>query len=129
VLIVISIILILTSAVGFMAFRYIEKARQVTARNQIETIGLALDAYAMDCQQYPTSEQGLDALWTRPTVEPIPAAWNGPYLTKRITSDPWGHGYLYALPGPNGLPFGLRSMGADGQEGGSGNDADISSWE
>ena len=129
VLIVIAIILILTSAVGFMAFRYVEKARQVTARNQIETIALALDAYAMDCKQYPTVEQGLEALWTRPTADPVPAGWGGPYVTKRITGDPWGNPYHYAVPGPNGLPFGLQSWGADGREGGEGNDKDLLSWE
>jgi general secretion pathway protein G len=129
VLIVIAIILILTSAVGFMAFRYIDRARQVTARNQIETLSLALDAYAMDCKQYPTKEQGLDALWTRPTLEPIPADWNGPYVNKRIPADPWGHAYEYLVPGLQGLPFGIRSFAADGLDGGDGNNKDITSWE
>jgi general secretion pathway protein G len=129
VLIVIAIILILTSGVGFMAFRYIAKSRQVTARSQIETLSLALDAYALDCLRFPTTEQGLNALWTRPTVEPVPEGWDGPYVTKKVTVDPWGHPYEYREPGPNGLPFGIRAFGADGQEGGEGNDRDLSSWE
>ncbi|MGO9409235.1 MAG: type II secretion system major pseudopilin GspG [Spirochaetia bacterium] len=129
VIIVIAIILILTSAVGFMAFRYVDKARQVTARSQIETLSLALNAYATDCKQYPTKEQGLDALWVKPVLEPLPAGWSGPYVNKKITADPWDHPYEYTVPGPNGLPFGLRSLGADGKEGGEANDKDIASWE
>jgi len=129
VLIVIAIILILTSAVGFMAFRYVDRARQVTARSQIETLSLALNAYAADCRQHPTRQQGLDALWTKPVLEPLPTGWNGPYINKRIFADPWGNPYDYTVPGPNGLPFGLRSFGADGKEGGEGNDRDLTSWE
>jgi general secretion pathway protein G len=129
ILIVISIILILTSAVGFMAFRYIDRARVVTANGQIETLGLALDAYALDCRQYPSREQGIDALWVKPILEPVPSGWSGPYVSKRVTVDPWGRPYDYRIPGPNGLPFGLRSFGADGREGGEGNDRDIGSWE
>ncbi|HEY9593784.1 MAG TPA: type II secretion system major pseudopilin GspG [Spirochaetia bacterium] len=124
----IAIILILTSSVGFMAFRYIDKARVVTAKSQIESVSLALNAYALDCKQYPTKEQGLDALWEKPAIEPIPSGWNGPYVTKKITEDPWGHPYELTVPGPSGLPFGLRSFGADGKEGGEGNDKDVMSW-
>jgi general secretion pathway protein G len=112
-----------------MAFRYIEKARQVTAKNQIETLSLALDAYAFDNKQYPTPEQGVDALFTKPTKDPVPADWNGPYVNKPIGMDPWGHPWDYTVPGPNGLPFGLRSFGADGKQGGDGNDKDVVSWE
>ena len=129
VLIVIAIILILTSAVGFMAFKYIDRARVVTAKNQIETLALALDAYAIDCKQYPTQEQGLAALWEKPTMEPVPEGWDSPYVTKKITADPWGHPYQYTVPGPNGLPFGIRSLGSDGAEGGEGNAKDLTSWE
>jgi general secretion pathway protein G len=129
VLIVIAIVLILTSAVGFMAFRYIDKARQVTAKSQIETFSLALQSYALDCRAYPSKDQGLDALWSKPILEPVPSGWSGPYVNKKIGADPWGHPYEYSLPGPNGLPFALRSLGADGREGGEGNDRDLSSWE
>ena len=129
VLIVIAIVLILTSAVGFMAFRYIDKARQVTAKSQIETFSLALQSYALDCRVYPTRDQGLDALWSRPILDPVPSGWNGPYVNRKTGPDPWGHPYEYSLPGPNGLPFALRSLGADGREGGEGNDRDLSSWE
>lgn len=125
----IAIILILTSTVGFMAFRYVDKARQVSARSQIETLSLALNAYALDCDQYPSKDQGLDGLWVKPLVDPLPAGWNGPYVNRKITVDPWGHPYEYVVPGPHGLPFSIRSFGADGKEGGDGSDRDIASWE
>ena len=125
----IAIILILTSAVGFMAFRYVDRARQVTARSQIETFSLALQSYAIDCRQYPSQEQGLGSLWQKPVLEPLPGGWNGPYVEKNIPADPWGNAYEYLVPGPNGLPFGIRSFGADGREGGEGNDRDVSSWQ
>ncbi len=124
-LIVIGIILILTSTVGFMAFRYIDKARVVAARNQIDEISMALHSYYMDCRHYPTEQQGLDALWEKPALEPVSPDWSGPYLTRKIQSDPWGRPYRYSVPGPNGLPFGVLSYGASGVEGDAGN---ISSW-
>jgi general secretion pathway protein G len=129
ILIVMTIIVILTAAVGFMAVRYIDKARRVSAKSQIETLSLAVNAYALDCKQYPNKEQGLDALWIKPVLEPTPAGWNGPYVSKKIGADSWDHPYEYAVPGPNGLPFGIRSFGADGKEGGDGSDKDITSWE
>jgi general secretion pathway protein G len=112
-----------------MAFRYIDKARVATSRSQIEALSLALNAYALDCMQYPTQEQGFDALWSKPVLEPVPPGWNGPYVTKKIANDPWGHPYELQVPGSNGLPFGLRSLGSDGKEGGEGNAKDITSWE
>lgn len=128
-LIVIGIILILTSSVGFMAVRYLDKAKIVTARSQIETFALALDAYYLDCGSYPSSDQGLASLWEKPSAAPQPDGWMGPYVNKPIPNDPWGNPYAYVVPGSGGLPFGIRSFGADGKEGGEANDADISSWE
>jgi general secretion pathway protein G len=128
-LIVIAIILVLTSTVGFMAFRYLGSARVAAARSQIETLSLALNAYMLDNDRYPSEGQGLEALWEKPTLAPVPDDWNGPYVSKEIPEDPWGNEYVYNVPGPNGLPFEIRSLGADGIEGGEGNDADISSWQ
>jgi general secretion pathway protein G len=128
-LIVIAIIMILTSSVGFMAYRHVEMAKTVATRNQIETYALALDSFFIDCARYPTQEQGLQALWEKPTVEPFPEGWSGPYVTKAVQKDPWGNAYEYMTPGKNGLPFGIRSLGADGKEGGDGKDRDVSSGE
>jgi len=126
-LIVIGIILILTSAVGFSAFRYIDQAKVAATRSQIETLSMALNGYFFDCGAYPTKEQGLEALWTKPAS--VAEGWQGPYLQKPVPKDAWGNPYEYSVPGPSGLPFGLRSLGSDGKEGGEGNAKDLASWE
>ncbi len=128
-LIVIGIVMILTSTVGFMAVRYLDKARTVAARSQIETFAMALDSYYLDCGTYPTADQGLKSLWEKPSLAPVPKGWSGPYLSKPVPADPWGNEYAYSVPGPSGLPFGIRSLGADGREGGEGKDADVATWE
>jgi general secretion pathway protein G len=124
-LIVIGIVLVLTSIVGLMAFRFIDQAKQATARSQIEVYGLALTAYYMDCRSYPDQTEGLEALWRKPAS--APASWNGPYINKQVGADPWGNPYLYSVPGPDGLPFRIVCLGADGVEGGEGKDMDIAS--
>ncbi len=127
-LIVMAIVLILTAAVGLSAIKQIDKAKVVTAKSQIETFALALDSYYMDIGSYPTSEQGLEALFSKP-VSLSNDAWDGPYLSKAIPKDPWGNDYQYSSPGDNGLPYGILSFGKDGMEGGEGKNADIKSWE
>ena len=89
-LVVIGIILILTSAVGFMAFKYIDQAKQATAKSQVETLALALSSYYIDCKQYPDPQTGLAALWEEPSGAEL---WNGPYVAKAIPKDPWNHDY------------------------------------
>lgn len=126
-LICLAIILILTAAVGFAAIQQLDKAKTVTAKSQIETFCIALDSYYLDCGEYPTQEQGLQALWQKPSTGS--SKWAGPYLQKKVPLDPWENEYQYMIPGENGLPFGIRSLGKDGMEGGDGNNADISSWE
>lgn len=128
-LIVMAIVLILTAAVGFNAVKQLDKAKIVTVKSQIETFSLALDSYYMDNGTYPSQEQGLNALWEKPTSAPEPAGWNGPYLTKPVPKDPWGAEYQYTVPGSSGLPYGVMSYGKDGTEGGENNDADITSWQ
>ena len=128
-IIAISIILILSAAVGFSAIKYIEKARTASCRNQIETFRLALQSYLLDCGQYPTETQGLAALWEKPILSPVPPAWDGPYIERIIPKDPWGNDYAYKNPGDKNLPFTIISYGADGRTGGEGIHADIHSWE
>jgi len=128
-IVAISIILILSAAVGFSAIKYIERARLAACRNQIETFRLALQSYLLDNSQYPTEVQGLDALWEKPTMAPVPARWEGPYVDRKIPSDPWGYSYVYKNPGDNDLPFTIVSYGADGKEGGEGANEDIHSWD
>jgi general secretion pathway protein G len=119
------VLLILISVAGFMVTRNVGKARTVSAKNQIEIYGMALSAYFLDCGVYPSEEQGLDSLWERPILEPVPEGWAGPYIDKPVPADPWNNPYEYTNPGPHGLPFGVRSLGDDGAEG----DGDIASWK
>lgn len=128
-LIVIAIILILTATVGFIAVNSLEKSRTAAARTQIESFASALEAYYIDCGIYPSAEQGLGALRRKPETSPSPDVWAGPYLYKDAPKDPWGFEYEYTCPAPDGSPYGIRSFGADGIEGGEGKNADIKSWE
>jgi general secretion pathway protein G len=126
-IIVMGIILILSSSVGFMAVKYLDKAKIVSAKSQIEAFSLALDSFFLDCGKYPAEDQGLEALWTKPSAGA--EGWSGPYVAKPIPKDSWGNEYEYIVPGSNGLPYGIRSFGFDGAEGGTDKDADITSWE
>lgn len=128
-LVVIIVLGILASLVAPEIFRHVGSARETTARMQIEELGAALDAYRLDTGRYPTTEQGLDALWQTPTRDPRPANWRGPYLRKPVPLDPWQHPYAYRSPGEQSRSgYDLLSYGADGQQGGDGENADITSW-
>ena len=129
-LVVIIVLGTLATLVAPNIFRHVGAAKETTARAQIEMIGAALDAYRLDAGRYPTTQQGLDALWTAPTTDPRPLGWRGPYLRKATPLDPWGRAYEYRSPGTaSGGGFDLLSYGADGREGGTGEDADIVSWK
>ena len=125
----ISIILILSAAVGFSAVKYIEKARIAACRNQIETFRMALQSYYLDSGCYPSEAQGLQALWEKPGFAPLPIRWEGPYVDRQISPDPWGGVYVYKNPGDKGLPFSIMSYGADRKAGGEGANAEIHSWD
>ena len=130
VLVVVVIIAVLASLVAPNIFRHVDTAKNVTAQAQISTLSAALDAYRLDNGRYPTTEQGLAVLWQAPTIAPRPSNWRGPYLRQPVPADPWGAPFVYRNPGdhtPNG--FDLSSMGADGQPGGTGEAADITSWK
>ncbi len=104
-----------------------DQARQVRARQDLRLIQSALDLYKLDNFRYPSTDQGLEALVSRPTLAPVPAHWKtGGYL-ERLPKDPWGRLYQYLSPGRHG-EFDLWSNGADGQSGGEGVDADLGSW-
>jgi general secretion pathway protein G len=128
-IVVIAVIAILAGLVGPMVFANVADAKIQAARTQIELFGLALDAYRLDNDDYPSTTQGLEALRTRPTQEPAPRRWHGPYLRKEIPLDPWGRPYLYRAPADvNRDGYDLLSLGRDGRAGGDGEDADITSW-
>ncbi len=103
-----------------------DQARAARAQADVAAISSALNLYRLDTGAYPTTEQGLAALVTRPAS--APANWaDGGYL-ERLPQDPWGRPYLYLAPGVHG-PFDIVSQGADGRSGGTGTDADITSWQ
>ena len=128
-LVVIIVLGTLATLVAPNIFRHVGAAKETTARAQIEMLGAALDAYRLDAGRYPTTQQGLDALSAAPSADPRPLAWRGPYLRKAVPLDPWGREYVYRSPGTaSGQGFDLLSFGADGREGGTGEDADVTSW-
>jgi general secretion pathway protein G len=107
-----------------------EEARRMKARIQIESIETSLQLYKLDNGNYPTTDQGLQALIEAPTVGQLPRAWReGGYMEKgKVPKDPWRTEYVYLSPGVNG-DYDLSSYGPDEEPGGEGNDADINSWE
>ena len=103
-----------------------DDARVTAAKTDIANINQALKLYRLDNQRYPTGEQGLQALVTKPTTSPVPTNWK-PYLEK-LPNDPWGNPYQYLNPGIKSA-IDIMSFGADGKAGGEGKDADIGSWQ
>jgi general secretion pathway protein G len=105
-----------------------DEARAVAAKSDIASIMQALKLYRLDNQRYPTTDQGLNALVAKPVDPPVPPNWKpGGYL-ERLPKDPWKNPYQYLNPGLKG-EIDVFSFGADGQPGGTGNDADIGSWD
>ncbi|WP_283150450.1 type II secretion system major pseudopilin GspG [Silvimonas soli] len=125
-LVVLLIIALLAGYVGPKLFGEVGKAKIKTAASQMKSIADALDHYRLDVGHYPTTEQGLVSLNSKPNDE---TKWQGPYLTKDVPNDPWDHPYVYRRPGENGHDFDLISYGADGKAGGSDEDADISYFQ
>jgi len=103
-----------------------DEARQAAAKHDIATIMQSLKLYRLDNGRYPTNDQGLQALVTKPTSAPAPSNWK-PYLDK-LPKDPWGNTYQYLSPGVHG-EVDVFSLGADSQPGGTGADLDIGSWQ
>lgn len=104
-----------------------DEARKVAAKQDIATLVQALKLYRLDNMRYPTTEQTLQALVVKPTLNPVPQNWKAGGYLDRLPKDPWGHPYLYLSPGRNG-EIDVLSLGGDGQPGGEGNDADIGNW-
>lgn len=124
-LVVVTIIALFAALVGPRLFKHVGKSRAVAAHAQIESFQTALGAYKLDTGTFPTTQQGLEALRTKPADV---QRWDGPYLPQDIPFDPWGHPYVYKFPGDHGDEPDIISLGADGRPGGEGEDADILSW-
>jgi general secretion pathway protein G len=123
-LVVIVIIGMLAGLVAPRFFDQVGKSNTKIARAQIEALGKALDQYRLDVGSYPATELGLAALNTKPQNT---EKWAGPYLRKAVPPDPWGAPYVYKAPGDHG-DYDLYTLGSDGQPGGTGEAADVTSW-
>ena len=126
-IVVIAIIATLAAVVAPSVFRNAGDAKVSAARSQIEIFSLALNAYRLDNDAFPSTSQGLESLRTKPGADV--ANWRGPYVARIIGTDPWGRPYVYASPGSaNPASFDLYSLGRDGKIGGEGEDTDLTSW-
>jgi general secretion pathway protein G len=124
-LVVVVIIGLLAAFVAPKYFGQIGRSRTQIAKAQIESFEKALDQYRIDTGHYPDTNAGLVALFVQPANEPN---WHGSYLKKGIPLDPWSHAYTYKAPGSDNREYEIVSFGNDGQQGGSGEDADVVSW-
>ncbi len=123
-MVVMVIIGMLAAYVAPRYFAQVGKSETKLARAQIDAIEKALDQYRADTGHYPSTEQGLVALVTRPGNEP---KWAGPYMKREVPADPWGRPYIYKQPGEHG-ELDISSLGSDGRPGGSGDAADVQNW-
>ena len=125
-LVVLSIIAMLAGIVGPQVMKHMGESKVKAAKVQVEELMAALDMYKLDLGGYPSTKQGLKSLIEAPDNTKY---WNGPYLRKaKVPTDPWQNEYVYVFPGKHGK-FDLYSLGADGVEGGEGEDRDVLGWE
>lgn len=127
IMVVMVIIAILGALIGPQILGRVDEARVTKAKADIRTLGTALDLYKMDNFQYPTTDQGLEALVKKP-ADPSVRNWKPGGYVQKLSKDPWGNDYQYLNPGTHGGPYDLYSLGADGKPGGEGYDADIGNW-
>ena len=129
ILVVVLIITILAGIVGVNILHKPGEARVSAARMQVQQLKTAVQLYRAEQGRLPTQEQGLESLVTRPTREPVPQNYpEGGYLdSRKVPLDPWNHDYIYLAPGQRGEPFEIISYGDDGEPGGDGESADLTS--
>lgn len=129
ILVVVLIISILAGIVGWNVLRHPGEAKVAAAKLEIKTFKSVLQMYRMEQGRYPTQEQGLQALCTKPTAVPVPEHYpaEGYLESRKVPKDPWGHDYVYLSPGRNQEPYEVISYGNGGEPGGTGEAADISS--
>jgi len=104
-----------------------DEARIIAAKQDVAALAQALKLYKLDNLAYPATDQGLQALVVKPAAAPIPPNWKPGGYVERLPKDPWGRDYRYLNPGQRG-EIDIYSLGADGEPGGEGNDADIGNW-
>jgi len=124
-LVVLVILGLLAAIATPQVMKYLSRARTQSASLQIHNLASALDLYRLDIGRYPSQEEGLNSLVQAP---PSVTTWNGPYVKKpEMLVDPWGHPYIYRIPGEHG-DYDLSSNGADNAAGGQGENQDVTSW-
>jgi general secretion pathway protein G len=128
IMVVIVILGILAALIVPKVLERPDEARAIAARSDLAAIMQALKLYRLDNQRYPTGEQGLAALIAKPELPPLPPNWKSGGYLERLPKDPWGRPYVYLNPGVRG-EIEVFSFGADGQQGGSGIDADVGTWD
>jgi general secretion pathway protein G len=128
IMVVVVILGILAALVAPNVIRRIDDANVAKAKQDIRSFETALNLFRMDNFKYPTTDQGLQALVAQPNDPTIRNWKQGGYLSGGVRKDPWGNDYLYVIPGTHGQEYDLFTLGADGQEGGEGNDKDIGNW-
>ena len=127
IMVVVIIIGLLAAVIVPQVINKVDEARVSKAKADIQSLETALTMYRLDNSKYPTTDQGLSALITQPT-DPSIRHWRiGGYL-QRVSKDPWGADYQYVFPGTHGKEYDLYTLGADGQPGGEGTNADIGNW-
>lgn len=126
IMVVVVIIAVLAALIVPRVLDRASDAQVTAARADISSLMQALKLYRLDNQRYPSTEQGLQALVSRPTNGPAAPRWR-PYLDK-LPADPWGQPYQYLNPGVH-AEVDVFSFGADGRAGGEGADADLGSWQ
>jgi general secretion pathway protein G len=126
IMVVVIIIGLLAAIIGPQVMGRVDDAKITKVQSDVQAIESGLTLYKLDNFRYPTTEQGLRALVEKP-ADPNVRNWKAPGYLKRLNKDPWGNDYQYASPGSHG-EFDVFSLGADGQAGGEGADADIGNW-
>jgi general secretion pathway protein G len=127
IMVVVVIIGLLAAVIVPTVISKVDEARVSKAKQDIQALEAALLEFRLDNSKYPTTEQGLAALTTQPTDPSIHHWRPGGYL-QHVSKDPWGNDYQYTSPGTHVKDYDLYSLGADGQPGGDGNDADVGNW-
>ena len=124
-LVVLVIIGLLAGLVGPKLFSRLDASKVQTAEAQVKMLRSTVEMLRLDIGRVPTVQEGLGLLENAPSNSREATRWRGPYLEDVLPLDPWGNAYLYAVPGANRQAFALYSYGADGREGGEGDNADI----
>ena len=124
-MVVLLVLALLTTIAAPRVTKYLRKAKAQTAKIQVNALSAAVDSFHLDTGRFPSCDEGLKALMDRPSDS---SNWDGPYLKQRDSLiDPWGHPYLYRIPGQHG-EYDIYSLGSDNREGGEGDAADVGNW-